>query len=92
MTLLDFFFLMVIAAFCGLFGQAIAGYSIGGCFFAIVIGFVGAWIGVWLARELGLPPVLVVQVGGRPFPVVWSIFGSAILSAAFGLIGRRRIV
>ncbi len=94
MTLVGFLVLLIIAAIAGALGQAIAGYSIGGCLGSIVIGFLGAWLGVWLAGQLGLPDFLTLVVDGRPFPVIWAIVGSAILSLIFGLLlgGRRRVL
>ena len=47
--------LLAVAAVCGFLGQALAGYSRGGLIVAIVLGFVGALIGMWLARQLNLP-------------------------------------
>jgi uncharacterized membrane protein YeaQ/YmgE (transglycosylase-associated protein family) len=71
-------------------GQALAGYSLGGCLASILIGFIGAFVGSWLAGQLGLPEFFTVMVDGEPFPVVWAIIGSALLSLIFGLIGGRR--
>lgn len=90
MSLVGLILLLVIAAIAGSLGQALAGYSVGGCLGAIIIGFLGAWLGVWLAGVLGLPHFFTLVVDGQPFPVVWAIIGSAILSLIFGLIGRRR--
>ncbi len=90
MTLTSFLILLLIAAICGGIGQSLAGYSLGGCFVSIVVGFIGAMIGMWLAGQFGLPDFFVVNVGGRPFPVIWSIIGSAILALGLGIITRRR--
>jgi uncharacterized membrane protein YeaQ/YmgE (transglycosylase-associated protein family) len=92
MTLLGFLVLLVIAAIAGSLGQAIAGYSLGGCLMSILVGFVGAFLGLWIARQLGLPEWLTIQIQGESFPLIWSIIGSAILSAVLGLILRRRPV
>ncbi|MDX9850118.1 MAG: GlsB/YeaQ/YmgE family stress response membrane protein [Anaerolineaceae bacterium] len=92
MTLLGFIVLLVIAAIAGTLGQAIAGYSVGGCLMSIVVGFVGAFLGLWIARQLGLPEWLTIQIQGESFPLVWSIIGSALLSAVLGLLLRRRPV
>lgn len=92
MTFLGFIVLLVIAAIAGALGQAIAGYSLGGCLMSILVGFVGAFLGLWIARQLGLPEWLTIQIQGESFPVVWSIIGSALLSAVLGLILRRRPV
>jgi uncharacterized membrane protein YeaQ/YmgE (transglycosylase-associated protein family) len=92
MSLLGFLILLVIAAICGALGQAIAGYSVGGFLISIVVGFVGAWLGIWLARQFGLPELFLVNIDGEPFPILWSIIGSAILSILIGLLTRPRVV
>lgn len=92
MTLVGFLLLLVIAAVAGAIGQAISGYSVGGCLGSIVIGFLGAWLGVWLAGQFGLPEFFTLVVDGRPFPVVWGIIGAAILSLLFGMLFRRRVL
>ncbi len=90
MTLMSILVLLLIAAICGALGQAIAGYSLGGCLVSIGIGFVGAFLGAWLANRFGLPALFVVDVDGQPFPVVWSIIGSALFALVLGVLGRRR--
>ncbi len=90
MTIIQFILLVLVAAICGAIGQALAGYSLGGCLISAVVGFVGAFIGAWLAQQLHLPEVLTIHVGGEAFPIVWSIVGSAILALIVGLLTRRR--
>lgn len=90
MTLLDLLLLLLVAGICGALGQAISGFTRGGCLVSIALGFIGALLGMWMARGLGLPEPLPVEVGGRAFPVVWSIIGSALFVAVIGLITRRR--
>lgn len=89
MTLLEFIILLVVAAICGAIGQAIAGYSLGGMAITIVVGFIGAFLGTWMARTIGLPELFVVNVGGQPFPIIWAIIGSAIFTAIIALFTRR---
>jgi uncharacterized membrane protein YeaQ/YmgE (transglycosylase-associated protein family) len=88
MTLIGFLILLLIAAVAGSLGQALAGYSLGGCLISIVVGFIGAWLGLWIARQFGLPMVFTIQVEGESFPVFWAVIGSAILTALVGLITR----
>jgi len=89
MTILEFLILLVIAAVCGALGQAIAGYSLGGFVITTVVGFIGALLGTWMARMIGLPELLMVNIGGQPFPIVWAIIGSAVLAAIVSLFTRR---
>lgn len=89
MSLLEFIILLVIAAIAGGIGQALAGYSLGGLLVTIVVGFIGAWLGTWIARSTGLPELLVINVGGQPFPIIWAILGSALLTAVVAMLTRR---
>ena len=91
MTLIDFLLLLLIAGIAGSIGQAIAGYSTGGCLTSIAVGFIGAFIGVWLARALGLPLPLMISVGGTTFPLLWSIIGAALFVAVISFISRSRV-
>jgi uncharacterized membrane protein YeaQ/YmgE (transglycosylase-associated protein family) len=89
MSILEFLVLLVIAAICGAVGQALAGYSLGGLVITTVVGFIGALLGTWLARGLALPELLVVNIGGQPFPIVWAIIGSALFTAIIAFFTRR---
>jgi uncharacterized membrane protein YeaQ/YmgE (transglycosylase-associated protein family) len=90
MTLLGFIVLLIIAAICGGIGQAIAGYSLGGCLVSTAVGFIGALIGRWLAGEFGLPDIFSITIQGETFPVVWAIIGAVIFTLVIGLITRSR--
>ncbi len=91
MTLIDLLLLLLVAGVCGSLGQAISGYSRGGCLVAIALGFIGALIGMWIARAIGLPELFVLPVGGTRFPIIWSIIGSALFVAVISLISRSRV-
>lgn len=91
MTLLDVLILLLVAGICGALGQAIAGYSRGGCLVSIALGFVGALLGMWFARMMGLPELFPVRIGGTSFPIIWSIIGSAVFVAVLTLLTRSRM-
>jgi len=90
MSLIEFILLLIVAGVAGSLGQAIAGYSRGGCLTSIVLGFIGALLGVWLARSLGLPELFVLTFGGTPFPLIWSVIGAALFVAVIALLSRGR--
>ena len=90
MTIGGFLILVLVAAVAGAVGQAIGGISRGGCLVQVILGFVGATVGAWIARRFDLPAVFVVQIQGEAFPVFWAIVGAAIVSAVLGLLTPRR--
>ncbi len=90
MTILGFILLVIVAAIVGSIGQMIGGFSRGGCLVSIVVGFIGAYIGTWLAATLHLPDIFVLNIEGQPFPLVWAIIGAAIFAAILNLLSGRR--
>lgn len=90
MSLTSLLLLLVIAAICGAVGKAIAGSTRGGLLVSIVLGFIGALLGPWVAGKVGLPEPFMVTIGGQPFPILWSIIGAALFVAIIHLISRQR--
>ena len=89
--IIQLLFLLLVAGICGAIGQAITGYSHGGCLVSIALGFIGALLGSWLARKLGLPELIALPVADVRFPIVWSIIGAALFVAVINLISRPRV-
>ena len=87
MTLIGFLVLLLIAV-CGSIGQALAGYDLGGCLVSIIVGFIGAYIGLWIAGKFGLPEIFTITIEGKPFPIVWAVIGSAIFTLIVALLRR----
>jgi uncharacterized membrane protein YeaQ/YmgE (transglycosylase-associated protein family) len=93
LTLPGLIVLVVIAAVCGAVGKALAGGARGGFIVSIALGFIGALLGPWVARQLGLSEPFVLHLNGQSFPIVWSIIGAALFVALLHLLtgsGRRR--
>lgn len=88
MTLFGFLILLLIAAICGGIGQSLAGYDLGGCLVSIIVGFIGAYIGLYLAGRMGLPRFFEISIDGKPFPIVWAVIGSAIFTLIVALLRR----
>lgn len=88
MTVLGFLLLIVIGAICGGIAERIVGYSPGGFLVSVAVGFMGAWIGGWLAVAAHLPPGFVVRVDGHAFDVVWTVLGSILLLLIVSLFRR----
>ncbi|MBX7218587.1 MAG: hypothetical protein K1Y36_01460 [Blastocatellia bacterium] len=90
MSFISFLILLLVAGVCGSLGQSLVGYSHGGCLTSIVLGFIGAMFGMWMARMLGMHEFLALHIGGQVFPVLWSIIGSAVFVGILSLILKRR--
>jgi uncharacterized membrane protein YeaQ/YmgE (transglycosylase-associated protein family) len=89
-TLPGLLVLLIIAAICGAIGSAIAGGTRGGLLVSIVLGFIGAVFGPWIAHQLKLSEPWVLRVSGQSFPILWSIIGAALFVAIVHLVSGRR--
>jgi uncharacterized membrane protein YeaQ/YmgE (transglycosylase-associated protein family) len=88
MTLLELVLYLVIAGVCGAIARAVVGGTGRGFIVSVLLGFVGAFFGTWLAHQLHWPPIFVITVDGHPFPIVWSIVGGIVLVAIAHLLTR----
>ena len=89
MNLIDFLLLLLVAGLLGAIGKALAGTGRGGILLSIALGFIGALVGTFLARALGLPELFMVTIGGANLPILWSIIGAALFVALLTLLTRR---
>jgi uncharacterized membrane protein YeaQ/YmgE (transglycosylase-associated protein family) len=88
MTFFGFLFLLLISSIAGALGARIAGRKGMGCLASIVLGFIGALIGTFIARQLDLPLFPWIRFGDHPFPVVWAVLGAAVFVALLNLFSR----
>lgn len=84
--------LLIVAGLAGAIGQWLAGYSRGGLITSIALGFIGAFLGTWVAKQFRLPALYNLQLGHTNFPIIWAIIGAALFVAILGLLKRRRYV
>lgn len=89
MSLIDLLILLLIAGVCGAIGQSIAGFSRGGCFVLIAIGFIGALIGSRIAVALGLPEWLTVGVRRPAIPDSLVDSGATLFTVVIGLLNAQ---
>ncbi|MBD3674508.1 MAG: hypothetical protein HUJ26_13380 [Planctomycetaceae bacterium] len=83
--------LLLIAGICGSIAQRLAGAKRAGCLASIALGFIGAFLGTWIAQEFELPVIFSINIGGNAFPVIWSIIGASLFSAILAFLsGNRR--
>ncbi|MCB1552814.1 MAG: GlsB/YeaQ/YmgE family stress response membrane protein [Xanthomonadales bacterium] len=92
MTVLEFIILLLIAGLVGAMGKALVGYARGGFLTSIALGFIGALLGTWIARAMGLPELFAFSIGGTQMPIIWSIVGSALFVGILALLTPRRVV
>jgi uncharacterized membrane protein YeaQ/YmgE (transglycosylase-associated protein family) len=86
MSILELLVLLVISGICGSIAQSLVGATRSGCLASIALGFIGALIGMWIARELELPEFLPITIGGKAFPVIWSIVGASLFAAVLAFL------
>ena len=93
MSLESLLILLLLTGICGGIGQAISGNWTGGILGSIVIGFIGWFVGSWLAMRLGLGELLPLDIGGWSFPILWSVIGSVLIGLLLNLfVGRDHVV
>jgi hypothetical protein len=90
LSLTGFLAILMIVGTCGAVGQVLSGHSIFSFIVAFVAGFLGAWLTVWGAAQLGFPDLFVLDLDGRPFPILWAAIGAILFSFLIGLVFRRR--
>jgi uncharacterized membrane protein YeaQ/YmgE (transglycosylase-associated protein family) len=89
MSLIELAIYLVIAGVCGAIARAFGGGTGGGFIMSILLGFLGAVVGMTLARAFHLPTFVSIAIGGHSFPIVWSIIGGFLLVVAAPAIMRR---
>jgi len=88
MSVLEFVVYLVIAGLCGAIARAFGGGTRGGFLMSILLGFVGAVVGMAIARTFRLPNFFAVAVGNHSFPILWSILGGFVVVAGAHLLMR----
>lgn len=88
MNILSFLLLLLIASIAGAIGARLAGRKGLGCFASIALGFIGALIGSFIARQFDLPISPWIKFGDHPFPIVWAIVGAALFIAFLNIFSR----
>jgi len=84
--MLDILISLVIAGIAGAIAKKLVGLNRGGCIISIVVGFIGAMIGTWLAREFDLPDLIIFHIRGVEYHILWTIIGAVIFTAFISLI------
>ncbi|MEK7834268.1 MAG: GlsB/YeaQ/YmgE family stress response membrane protein [Acidobacteriota bacterium] len=92
MSLESLIVLLIVAGLAGAIGQWLAGYSRGGLITSIALGFIGAFLGIWIAKQFRLPTLYTLQIGNTNFPIIWAIIGAALFVAILGLLKKRRYI
>ena len=87
MTLLELGIYLAVGAICAGVAESLLQVH-AGCLGSIVIGWLGAFVGTWVAHKLNLPELFVLRIGDAAVPVVWTIVGSFLLLAVVSLFRR----
>lgn len=87
--IIELILLLIIAGIAGSIAKTLVGFKRGGCVISIIVGFIGAYIGTILARELNFPDLFSIDIGEVTFPVIWSIVGAALFVAVLSLFAPK---
>ena len=85
--LLEVVILALIAGGCGFIASQLMGAKRMNIVVLIILGFVGALVGRWVAEFFGLPLIATIHLAGKSFPILWAFIGSLVvvgIASAFG--------
>lgn len=89
MDLLELLIALTVAGICGAIAQVLVGVNLRGLnvtLSAVIIGVLGAFIGGWLYRRLGLAEFAALEIGNVRMDLVWTIIGALIFLGLLQLI------
>lgn len=92
MTIIETLPLLLVAVVAANVRQVIYGHSLGGYLVSLIVGFIGAFFGLGIARLFGFPEMIPFIIRGETFPVMWSIIGSITLWWVLSSVTRRSVV
>ncbi len=84
--MIDLLISLIIAGISGAIAKSLVGFDRGGCILSIIVGFIGALIGSWLAREMNLPDPFPFTIRGTEYRLIWTILGAVIFTAVLSFI------
>ena len=90
MLLTEILPLLLVAVIVANLGQVISAYSFGRYLVSLIVGFIGAFFGIGIARSFGFPEPIPMIIRGEIFPVMWSIIGSISLLWMLSSLTRER--
>jgi uncharacterized membrane protein YeaQ/YmgE (transglycosylase-associated protein family) len=76
MSVLNVVLLLLIAGACGFLATKLMGARRINVILMIILGFIGAALGQWLAGFFHFPLILPLKIGAQTFPLVWALIGS----------------
>jgi uncharacterized membrane protein YeaQ/YmgE (transglycosylase-associated protein family) len=76
MNLWHVLLLLLIAGVCGFAATKLMGAKRINVVLMVILGFIGAALGQWLAGAFHFPLFLPLAIGAQTFPLVWALIGS----------------
>lgn len=90
MSFIDIIIMLVIAGITGAIARSLVGFKRGGCILSIAVGFIGALLGTWLARQLDFPQIISFEIRGITYPIIWSLLGAVLFTILLSFISPRK--
>ena len=76
MSFVHVLLLLLIAGVCGFVATKMMGAKRINIVLMVILGFIGAALGQWLAGAFNFPLLLPLEIGARTFPLIWALIGS----------------
>ncbi len=89
MNFLEIIILLFISGIACSISQVISGYSIGGCFLSVILGFIGAVSGIWIAHHFHFPEVLDIKFNSGSLPLFWALTGAILFSLMLNILNLK---
>lgn len=79
MDLLQILVALIIVGICGALAQLPTGFSTGGTIVSIIIGVIGAYLGMWVARRLAFALPFRIEIGSTTIDLLWCLLGAFVV-------------
>jgi len=86
MNPVELLLLITVAVILGTIAQITSNLNKGGWIVNPLIGFFGAFAGVFASRSLNAPEIYNLKIGSAVFPIVYAAIGAVLFLAAIGFI------
>lgn len=90
MSVFQLLLLIIISGITGSIAKLLTGFSRGGCIISVLVGFIGAALGNWIASVFDLPEFFTLDLAGRNFQFIWAIIGAVFFTTVLSVLTGKK--